>query len=332
MTDLPTCPLCGRPIHDQAYIDRDCARRVDEALALVIVVAGEVTNTVAKLDRVNRIGGHEDEATEPAPADSRPGPAWLRSTEHDSALNPTPMPVNLSAGRRHNQAAMELLNAARRIENERGRTMPTTPHCAHNTCRAVVQRLIVGPPCAWAGAHPLVDVAAFLRTQLDWLRHRQNAADELGAIQDAAQTIVAIVDRPADQWFAGLCSCGEKLWPNAGAKTIRCHCGAEHDANERRAAMLEQLEEVWLGPDQCAHALTMLGVPTNASTIRTWGAQRHLLAPHPESLPGRPRYRVGSVRELAEQAHQAQKERSLKAAVKAAEAAERKAKKERVNA
>src|SRR5690606_30597486 len=58
------------------------------------------------------------------------------------------------------------------------------------------------------------------------------------------------------------------------------------------------LDDEWLIAEQAAHALTALGVKITASSIRGY-AHRGRLAPHRDSLPGRPRYRVGSIRELA---------------------------------
>lgn len=282
MTDLPKC-RCGHPIHDMAYVCGRCADGVRHELAEVVKVAGAITLTVAKLDRLGEGGPRAD----PEP----------------------PLPVNLSAATAHDAAVGELSTWARHVAEVRGGDVE-------------------------GNGHPLALLALWLTGQVDWLRHRQEAEEALDAITDACRALVRVVDRRAERWYAGRCdSCQTDLYPVAGAKTIRCpECPAEYDADQRKVKLLRDLEDVWATPEQCAHAMTSLGLPVNASTIRTWGAQRHRLAPHPESLPGRPRYRVGSVRELVEQMHAEQRERTLRAAVKAAEAADRKAKKERISA
>lgn len=313
MSDQPTCPRprCGRPIHDQGYVCRPCAGLIGDLLAVVVLAAGEEVATIAKLDAISRNGGLL-EPLEP----------WPKA---ESALYPNPLPVNLDAAERFSSATMALETAARAIEAERGAVMALTGPCRHNTCRRIAEGMvfIAGALCADHGRHPLAYVATFLAEQLEWLRHRPDANVELGEIGNACTQIIAVVDRPADRWYAGNCGeCGDELWPAAGVGTIRCDCGAEYDADERRTWMLSQLEEMWLGAEQAAHAMTSLGMPVVASTIRTW-AERHRLAPHPESLPGRPRYRVGSVRELVRQLHADQRERTLRAAVRAAEVADR---------
>jgi DNA-directed RNA polymerase subunit RPC12/RpoP len=304
--------MCARPVPDTAYVCTTCTTKVGDALAELVNLAGEAATTIAKLDHVMRTGG-----TWP-----QPEPEGKAA----SALYPNPLPVNLDAAERYSAAVTELLTRTRRIALERGRPV-TLAVCRHETCARVVDRHIIGPVCHARLIGPIGALAMALRTNLDWLRHRQDARQSLQAIQDACTQIVAVVDRPADVWYAGKCAeCQEALWPAAGVHTIRCHCGATYDADERRTAMLQQLDDVWLGPEHLAHALAMLSVPVPAPTIRTW-ADRGRLAPHPDSIPGRPRYRVGSVRELVEQMHAEQRERTLRAAVKAAELAERKRRK-----
>jgi hypothetical protein len=316
VTDQPTCPRprCGRPIHDQGYVCRTCTDAIGDLLTVVALAAGEEVATIARLDHIARTGGQQDPPLEP----------WSTA---EGALYPTPLPINLDADERFAAADLALYTAALAIEDERGIVMPITGPCRHHTCRLATDRTSrhLGPACPDHARHPLGYVAAFLGQQLEWLRHRPNADTELGAIADACLQLIAVVDRPADRWYAGTCTqCGEDLWPAAGVSTVRCDCGAEYDADERRTAMLERLEEMWLGPEQAAHAMTALGLPVVASTIRTW-AERHRLAPHPDSLPGRPRYRVGSVRELVRQMHAEQRHRTLKAAVRTAELAARRA-------
>lgn len=312
MTDA-LCAWCRRAVHDQAYICVPCATPTSNALAAVRTVAGDALATIARLDHIVRIGTTEHAEPEP---DEEEQPARKPA----GALFPTPMLYNPTAARRFDAAVTELLSQARRVEEERGITA-TIHLCRHNTCAAIAERLAVGPVCAARGQHPLAQLASFLASQVDWLRHQRDADENLNALTSACHAIIGLVDRPVDAWFAGECDqCRNALWPNAGAKKIRCRdCGATYDAEERRAAMLDRIADVWLEPTQCAHALAMLGVDVKADTIRKWGspeASRALLAPHPESRPGRPRYRVGSVRELAEQLIEERRAREAKTAAR----------------
>lgn len=284
MSDQPTCPRCGRPIHDQAYVDSRCGRDLEHALEKVALVAGETTTTVAKLDHI----GEGGQRTDPE----------------------APLPVNLDAAQRHDAAVTALTTWARHASETRG----------------------INPT---GSGHPLAVLARWLVGQVDWLRHRREAEEAFDELTEACKTIVAVVDRPPERWYAGRCDapegCNEELRPHAGAKTIRCGCGLEYDAEKRKAKLLRDLDDVWVTADQCSFAMGNLGMKVDAATIRKWGsADRARLAPHPDSLPGRPRYRVGSVRELVEHMHAEQRERTLRAAVKAAELAERRSRREKV--
>lgn len=214
-----------------------------------------------------------------------------------------PLPVNLDAAERHDAAVNTLLTWGRHIEESRG-------------------------VLANGSGHPLAVLALWLTTQLQWLRHRPEAEEAFRDLTEASRTLVAVVDRPAARGYCGMCTCGEPLRPTANARSVRCHCGLEWDVDACKAQLLDDLDDVWATADQCSFAMGALGVPVSAKTIRTWAQpDRARLAPHPESLPGRPRYRVGSVRELVAQMHAEARERTLRAAVKAAGLAERKRRK-----
>lgn len=280
MTDRPSCPRCDKPVHDMAYVCRPCTTAVEADLARVARIAGEITTTVAKLDRIER--------------DSEPdADPWEKNP---NALYPMALPVRLSKAATHDAAVNELLTWARHVEETRGITM-------------------------MGSGHPLALLAEFVAGQLDWLRHRQEADEALRAISDACRALVNVVDVPRQRWYAGRCTCGIEMNPYSGARKVVCSsCGAEYDPDDRKVAMLDELAEMWLTADQSSHALGVLGLPVAASTIRTW-ASAHRLAPHPDSLAGRQRYRVGSVRELVEQLRAEQKERALGAAERTAQRA-----------
>jgi predicted RNA-binding Zn-ribbon protein involved in translation (DUF1610 family) len=293
MTEAPTCDRCGRRIVDTAYVCPDCARELRRDLETVAKVAGEVVTTIARLDHIGERDGEGSPAGDP-------------EARADNALFPMALPVNLDAGEQHDAAVNALTTWARHVHETSGRALP------------VVAR---------RDEHPLAVLAAWLVDQLDWLRHRPEAADAFGQLSEAARTLVRIVDRPPSRWYAGPCGhgdCTETLRPVAGATTAICPaCGAEHDLDRRRAWLLEQAEELWAPATRLAHLLTQLGVTCTPEMIRGY-AHRGRLAPHPDVDPrGYPRYRLGSARELVDGQRREERERTLRAAVRAADLAER---------
>lgn len=311
MTEQPMCDRCGRPIHDQAYVCSGCATQLAADLDVVAKVAGEATVTVAHLDVI----GHGGRRTDPE----------------------VPLPLNLGAGADHDAAVTALLTWARHVSEERGIALPVvrTGRCRHASCDRRRRREVEGPMCAPEPAdRPTAILAGWLRGQLDWLRHRQEAGEAYDELGDACRLIVRVVDRPAERWYAGVCGaegCDLDLYPVAGASTIRCRCGVAHDLDERKAWLLEQAEDVLAGASWCAYTLTRLGLTVKAETIRKW-AERARLASHGYDAAGRPVYRLGTVRDLVVEMHAEQRERTLRAAVRTAELAEKRRKKEMMNA
>lgn len=315
MIEQPTCEACGRPVFDMSYACTDCARTTRRDLETVALIAGEATTTIARLDHLDHRGGRHTEDDEPEPKAA-------------SALLATALPVNLNAAAHHDDAVNQLATWARHIHETSGRPLPTvrTIACHHRTCSehrdAVTPQPLLGPLCPdWeAPQHPLAVAATWLARQIDWLRHRPYAVEALDAIGDAARTIIRTVDVRPDRWYAGPCGtngCTYELAPVAGAKTIRCpECGAEHDAAERREALLDQAEDQLAGAAWLAATLTRLGRPVTANAIRKWADRGRLLA-HAHDAAGRPLYRLGDVRALVLEAARREIERQVAAAKKA---------------
>lgn len=222
--------------------------------------------------------------------------AGARRTDPNPAL-----PVDLAAAADHDAAVSTLLTWARHIQETSGRPLPDVP----------------------ADQHPTAVLAEWLTHQVDWLRHRPEADEAFDELFYACSLLQRVVDRPADRWYAGQCDlCRTGLYPPTQAKTIRCgECGWECDVDERKAALLERVEDAWAIPEQIAHTLTALGVKCTSSMVRGY-ARRGRLAPHPELSGGRRRYRIGSVRELVDEQREQERLARLRRAVRDAEEAE----------
>jgi hypothetical protein len=320
VTNAPTCVQCGRPLVDQAYVCAPCTDAVRRGLLAVISLAGEAATTIARLDELGETGGPQEP---PEPAERAA-----------AALTPTALLVNLSAAGRHDAAVGELLGVARHVTEEAGHPLPMVERrtCRHRTCQSIRSgaTAMPGPACEERRDHPAAVLAQWLVGRLEWLRHRPEAGELLSAIADACAEIERVVDRPAERWYAGPCGattmdglCPLELWPTAGARTVRCRCGAQHDLDDRKADLLVEAEERWMTAAACSHRLTMLGVRCTKDMVQGY-ARRGRLAPHPDPDPhGYPRYRLGSVRELVQEQQAAERERTILAAIRTAELAER---------
>jgi hypothetical protein len=272
VTNLPPCPRCDRPIHDQAYICGPCGSRLAKDLAAVVAIAGEAWTTIAR-QAANGAGSGRS-AEKPLPF------SWEAADATDSASN-------------------VLITWARHIAEERGIPwMPPPsvqgPLCANRACRG----------CASIAAsrrrlHPMSWIARWLREQLDWLRHRREATEAFDELHDACRLLVRTVDRPPVRWYAGPCDgCTLDLYAMPGAAKVRCReCGTDHDAEARKMWLLECAEDLLAHAALVAKALTALGYPVAEATVRSY-AHRGRILEKGRDEQARALYRVGDVLEL----------------------------------
>jgi hypothetical protein len=274
-------PRCGRPLRDTAYVCDRCADLLARELLVVAKTAGDAQDTIARLARQGGASGGERLPYDPT-----------AETVLDEAVN-------------------TLIAWARHIHEASGRSLPTARlpvprYCPHASCadlRRSVRTDLVGPVCPppLPAQHPLEVLVLWLghREQLDWLRYRPEADEAFDEVEDACRRLIRLVDRPPDRWYAGPCDgCDEQLYPVAGAKVIRCPgCEAEYDPDERKAWLLEQIDEQEATAGAAAVALTALGCHVSADRVRQW-AHRNQLLPR----AGTKLYRIGDVRELVVQA------------------------------
>lgn len=296
MTDQeePTCTRCGRDLDDpQAAVCSECTSRLTTRLTTVARLAGEATTTITRQSHIT--------------IDTTGRPDLEPWEKHTYALRPTTAPVSLTAAADHDAAVTVLTTWARHIHEESGRPLPTvwTAPCPHTSCDERRHGLITGPVCPQhrPAPHPLTVVALWLTEQLRWLRYRKEADQAYDELDDACRLIERVVDRPAVRWSAGDCwFCREPLNPAAGAFRVTCPgCGATYTTAEIKARLLAQAEDALAGASWCAATLTRLGVPCTAAAVRKW-AERGRLTPVDTDTAGRPRYRLGDVRRLAQDA------------------------------
>lgn len=309
MISRPTCDLCDRPLPDQAYVCERCTDREAESLRIIASLAGEVEAAVAKLVghglAVGGGGGHGH-----------------------------PLPVDLVAAEKAATVGNTVSTWARHVSLTRGVEVPRTrpslegPSCRTNTCRHLSCAEIRSPRREVGVAL----AARFLLGQLGWLRHRQEAAEALGDLHQAALQLQRVLGGRPPRWYAGQCweprddgeRCAAELYASPGASTVRCpECDTMHDAKDRREWLLREAEDQLLHAELMARALTGLGVE-DLTPARVRGMARHgRLATKGTDAAGRPLYRVGDVRDVVAEQARAEAERAAKRDDKARRKAER---------
>lgn len=238
MTSEHTCARCDRPMrHDTALVCSPCGRLLRRHLEDVARVAGEITITVARLDRVLRIGGRPDDL------------GWWRSPD---ALEPMPLPVNLDAAERHDAAVAELLTWARAIGEER-----------------------LWPDWS-AYPHKLEALARFLAEQVDWLRHQPYADEAWPALLAACAELRRVVDTHVPADLAGLCACGTARYADERA-CRRCgteglaYTRADMEAQMQDAAVTASEAAQWI-----AHMGLIADTGRLRKLIWAWADRGHL--------------------------------------------------------
>lgn len=307
------CAICDDPT------DGTVCRRETTALAehlrQVVALAGEVETSVARLARYGERGGRVGTVPEDEP-DVDDGArrrlpvmvhGWVARLDKPKpgALLVTQLPFHQGKGDRAAAASNAIVTWARHVCEERGIGVPRPGPvigplcragwgCTHPTC-ALIRARTVDPGVARA--------AVFLLTQLEWIRHRPEAADAVEELSAAAVVLRLCVDAPPVLQYAGPCwnddpidgQCETELYAVEGRATVRCPgCDAVHDMGLRRAWLLEQSPDVLLNAATMAAALSSLDQPVTASMIRNY-ADRGRIVAHGRDRDDRPTYRVGDV-------------------------------------
>jgi hypothetical protein len=147
----------------------------------------------------------------------------------------------------------------------------------------------------------LPEMAAWLRRHPSWIAQHPAAGELVDEIGDAVDRARRAVDLPPARVFCGPCpDCGADLYARPERAIVGCReCGARHDVEARRAALLDAARRVDATAAEIARALpALLGRELSANTVRTWARNGRLTRRKPDER-GRPRYLVGEVIDLA---------------------------------
>lgn len=196
------------------------------------------------------------------------------------------------------------------------------PVQAAHACRQALAdwtMLVVAQRGARMPAGTLTGMSRFLAAHLEWLRHRDEAADAKQQIEQAVRRLRASVDRRAELQFVGPCRsvdydehgqpvedcepCPADVYVRAGARVAVCQvCRTEHDVAGRRAWMLDEAQDQLVTAAELSRFLTVYGEHVTPDRIAKW-AERGRLAvrghrPAVGERRGAALFRVGDAREL----------------------------------
>jgi hypothetical protein len=163
---------------------------------------------------------------------------------------------------------------------------------------------------------PRDDVASVCRYLLghaDWIRTQHWAPEILDEIQDAAEQLRRMVDRPPDKLFVGYCiDCDQPLHAKIGAPMVKCKgCEKSYSVEASRQGMWEEAQDCIATASEIARAISWLGHESvTAERIRKWVERKRLERKGWLNVRGRdlPTYRIGDVAALVEAASRTQKE------------------------
>jgi hypothetical protein len=250
----PQCVRCGRPMADGAYACTGCAQERADTLMTAAGHAEDAWTVIARQTRYGT-GGRARADPEPASVDTDrrrnavTAFAWAASIERPLAggLRPGIIPPDLSASDRLADITNTVTTWARHVCEERGAELPARrpllgplcelgTECPHASCAGIRFRR---PPS------DLGEAAAWLATQLDWLRMQREAAEAFDELDDACGLLARLVDRPGDRddRLVGMCDCGRILYAPHWRDVVQCKpCGASWNVSESQAILLRHLD------------------------------------------------------------------------------------------
>jgi uncharacterized Zn finger protein (UPF0148 family) len=182
---------------------------------------------------------------------------------------------------------------------------PTHDSCLHITCSTLRRSR---PP-----RDDVASVCRYLLGQADWIRTQMWAPEILDELQDAAEQLRRMVDRPADKLFVGYCTeCDTPLHAKIGHPMVKCvHCEKSFSVEASRQGMWEEAQDAIATASEIARAISWLGHESvTAERIRKWVERKRLERKGWLNVRGRelPTYRIGDVAALVEAASRTQKE------------------------
>lgn len=143
--------------------------------------------------------------------------------------------------------------------------------------------------------------AAWLHTHAGHIAKSQDAGDFAMTLERLITEASAVVDRPADMWFAGPCpTCEADLYAMEGAGQVKCrHCRNTSDVTAQRERLLLAVDDVLATAAEISRAVHLTGMAVTPSRITNL-YHRGKLVRHGRNRTGDHLYRMGDVLSVLE--------------------------------
>ncbi|THV25997.1 hypothetical protein [Glycomyces paridis] len=293
-----TCTRCGRPVADQALCCGACVDQTAANLSFIEAIADDLETTLTRQDRVSAGSGGR-------------------------ASSEAPLPLNLHASDVGARLRNTLTTWVRLVAEERGVSIedafpdafptlfgPTCSTgmghwCTHSSCRTIH---LTAPREV-----TVQEMAAWLRTRLGWIAHREWGPDAFDDLSRVAVDLGRAVDSPPPMISLGTCEaedCTGELRAHQEASFVKCPaCRTSYDVAKRKDRLLGRADHLPRTAASIARILTALGDrdPDGRPIVRElkWVANRvqwKQLRPVGKDDSGRPTYRLGDARRLHDEA------------------------------
>lgn len=283
-----TCP-CGQPTTGTTLC-ATCRETLEIALANIAAYYAELDTVRAKQTRYGSGSPSGIGREIPLPLDDR-----FTDPDHDHW--------------RIQADTQNTLTTWARIVLEETRTVhgPACAHpCLHVSCAAVRR----------GQDRPTDDPASccrYLTRHLNRITSAPYADEILDELTNLEHRLQRIIDRPADRWYAGICSapasgatCTAELYARTDRGAIKCPtCGTAHDIAARRAFLLNEAEHMLVTASEAARAVVVWsdyarGENRLVKRIGAWRDRNRITVRGHISEFGvdRPLYRLGDVLDL----------------------------------
>lgn len=283
----PTCP-CGRPVNGTTLCG-DCRHTLEVTLTHISAYHADLDTVRGKLTRYGSGGTNTAGREVPLPLDGR---FTDPEQDHWHIAHDT-----------HNT----LTTWARIIVHDRTPTHGPTCHpvCLHLSCARIHRSR---PP-----ADRVDDCCRYLSANSSHLTVHPAADEMLDELLDLERRLRRIIDRPAERWYAGVCSaptgdgqCPAELYATSSRGGLTCRdCGSVHDIRTRRELLLNEAEHMLVTASEAARAIVVWsdydrGENRLVRRISTWRERNRIQVRGHRIEMGteRPTYRLGDVLDL----------------------------------
>lgn len=172
---------------------------------------------------------------------------------------------------------------------------------------------IIADVNGWEGPASLRVVPAWLLYRLSAIRLHPLGGQFVDAMRMHHAAGIWAIDRPAEKWFAGVCSmetptgiCPRDLYASTSTGDIECpSCGYRHDVDARREVLLKYAEDVLATATEAARAITVWsdyerGENRLVKRIGMWEERGRIERRGIIPMGGkdRPLYRIGDILDL----------------------------------